>query len=98
MTADGNPKLRDFGIAKHLEDAERETEGITRTAGSPHTPASAAPEQVEGLPVTTATDTYALGVLLYELVTGLRPYPGHVSGEELRRHIRTTLPTPPSKV
>lgn len=98
VTPDGTPKLLDFGIAKRLEDEEGTGEQITRTAGSPHTPASAAPEQVAGLPATTATDTYALGVLLYELITGLRPYPEQASGEELRRHIQTTIPTAPSRV
>ncbi len=67
VTADGDVKLLDFGIAKLL-DADDETQ--TRLPA--FTPAYAAPEQRSGAPITTATDVYALGVLLGELVTGQR--------------------------
>jgi len=70
VTADSEVKLLDFGIAKLL--GEQAAEGLTRTA-PPLTPAYAAPEQLRGEPVTTATDVYALGVVLYELLAGRRP-------------------------
>lgn len=72
VTADGTVKLLDFGIGKLLEDDG--DAGLTRTGLLPMTPAYAAPEQVLGEPVTTATDAYALGVVLYELLTGSRPH------------------------
>jgi hypothetical protein len=68
---DGRPHLLDFGIAKLLDASERGED--TRTALRRLTPAYAAPEQFTGGAVTTATDVYALGVLLHELATGLRP-------------------------
>jgi serine/threonine protein kinase len=68
----GEVKLLDFGIAKLLEgESGRET---THLAEQALTPAYAAPEQIRGEPVTTATDVYSLGVLLYELFTGVLPH------------------------
>jgi WD40 repeat protein/tRNA A-37 threonylcarbamoyl transferase component Bud32/TPR repeat protein len=74
VTAQGQVYLLDFGIAKLLTEGEaRETE-LTRLGGRALTPDYAAPEQMSGAPITTAADVYALGVMLYELITGERPY------------------------
>jgi tetratricopeptide (TPR) repeat protein len=71
VTADGMPKLLDFGIAKVLTTTE--IDAPTQTIARLLTPDYAAPEQFSGAPVTTATDVYALGVVLYELLAGARP-------------------------
>jgi len=67
-------KLLDFGIAKILESEEFQDLPMTRTGLRLLTPEYAAPEQVRGDVITSATDVYALGVLLYELLSGRRPY------------------------
>jgi eukaryotic-like serine/threonine-protein kinase len=75
VTADGTPKLLDFGIAKIINpDFGQQTIDLTAASMRLMTPEYASPEQVRGELITTASDTYALGVLLYELVTGQRPY------------------------
>lgn len=68
VTEDGTPRLLDFGIAKLL--SEEGEAGLTRTGMSLMTPEYASPEQVCGGPITTASDVYQLGLLLYELLTG----------------------------
>lgn len=74
VTKAGEPKLLDFGIAKLLQaDGGAEPE-LTATAARVMTPEYASPEQVKGQRVTTSSDVYSLGVLLYELLTGSRPY------------------------
>jgi eukaryotic-like serine/threonine-protein kinase len=75
VTRDGQVKLLDFGIAKVL-DSERTAAGasdLTQVGGRPLTPAYASPEQITGEPISTATDVYAIGVLLYQLMTGASP-------------------------
>ena len=73
VTADGIPKLLDFGIAKILDPSGSQETTVSHAL----TPEYASPEQVRGDPITTATDVYSLGVILYQLLTGHSPYPGY---------------------
>jgi serine/threonine-protein kinase len=77
VDASGHPKLLDFGIAKLLSPGSSSLveSAATRLGGRAFTPAYAGPEQIIGEPVTTATDVYALGVLLYQMLTGKKPFP-----------------------
>ncbi|MDJ0839671.1 MAG: serine/threonine-protein kinase [Acidobacteriota bacterium] len=74
VTDDGQPKLLDFGIARLLSPDAREDATKTMLSMRLMTPEFASPEQVSGAPVTTAGDIYALGLLLYRLITGCKPY------------------------
>jgi non-specific serine/threonine protein kinase/serine/threonine-protein kinase len=73
VNAEGQVRLLDFGIAKLLDADDAAAQ--TRTAAAPLTPLYAAPEQLTGGAVTTATDVYALGLLLFDLLTGEPPWP-----------------------
>jgi serine/threonine protein kinase len=73
VTNDGQVKLLDFGIAKLLDPASQE-HSLTLLSSLPMTPQCASPEQIRGEPITTATDIYQLGLLLYQLLTGRYPY------------------------
>jgi eukaryotic-like serine/threonine-protein kinase len=85
--ADGVPKLLDFGIAKILElGAGSESTAHTKTNFTMLTPAYASPEQATGQPITTSSDVYSLGVILHELLTGLKPrFASAAPTEEPRR-------------
>lgn len=95
VDAEGEPKLLDFGIARLVEGAAGNADP-TRTAHRALTLAYASPEHVEGLPLTTATDIWSLGVLLYELLTGMRPHQAMESGHLLPGVIVSGDIRPPS--
>lgn len=94
---DGIVKLLDFGIAK-IVNADSETQQLDRTAPSMRmlTPEYASPEQVKGEAVTTSTDVYQLGVVLYELLTGHHPFPAG-SRSALLQMLATQNPPRPSQ-
>jgi serine/threonine-protein kinase len=96
VAAEGEPKLLDFGIAKLL-GSEEEPLAPTRAGQQVMTPEYASPEQIKGERITTASDIYSLGVLLYELLTGRRPYRLKTrTPEEISRAITIQEPERPS--
>ncbi len=97
VSESGEVKLLDFGIAKLLDDDE---EGLTRTGVRLLTPGYASPEQLADEPVTTGSDVFQLGLLLYELLTGLRPFGDkETSPREIERQtLETPLERPSKKV
>lgn len=98
VTADGQVRLLDFGIAKLLgEDGTQDSE-LTHQMGRALTPDYASPEQIRGEPLTVASDVYGLGVVLYELLSGQRPY--HLERGprgSIEQAILATDPAPPSQ-
>jgi serine/threonine protein kinase/tetratricopeptide (TPR) repeat protein len=100
VARDGTPKLLDFGIAKMLDDRQMmHTMAVTQADYRVLTPDHASPEQIRGDPITTASDTYVLGVVLYELLCGCKPFTlkGNRLGD-LERAICEESPPAPSVV
>jgi len=99
VTEDGTPKLLDFGIAKLLNADWSASVEATATISRLLTPEYASPEQLRGFPITTSSDVYSLGVVLYELLSGHRPFNFESrSLEEVVRMITASEPIKPSVV
>lgn len=96
IASDGSPKLLDFGIAKLVTN---ENSDETATHGRVFTPEYASPEQISGAPVTTASDVFSLGVVLYEMLSGKRPFASKGrNAHEISKAVLTSEPVRPSSV
>lgn len=96
VTGEGEPKLLDFGIAKILSEGEDVRE-LTAPSERLFTPEYASPEQIVGNRITTSSDVYGLGILLYELLTGHRPFEtGDLGHARVAEMICSIEPRPPS--
>ena len=89
VTSDGAPKVLDFGVAKMLDESLPGGGTATSIGTVPLTPNYASPEQLRGVTLTTSSDVYALGVLLYELTAGVRPY--ETDGKSLDEMLRIVI-------
>jgi serine/threonine protein kinase len=98
VTKDGVPKLLDFGIAKLIGTSAKADAELTRVDTRLFTPRNASPEQLRGEAITTATDVYSLGLLLYELLTDAYPYAidATTSAGQIEAAITARTPAPPS--
>lgn len=96
ITSDGTPKLLDFGIAKIVDEWRGAGPEVTHSILNPMTLEYASPEQVSGRAITTATDIYSLGVVLFELLSGQRPY--EVKGKPLSEAARMICDEEPKKI
>ncbi len=97
VTKEGAPKLLDFGISKILSAEFEQVNSSTVTNLGVMTPSYASPEQLQSKSVTTATDVYSLGVILYELLSGHRPFEKRENDlKEIYKAVLETEPTPPS--
>ncbi|MFZ5903229.1 MAG: protein kinase domain-containing protein [Chloroflexota bacterium] len=92
ITADGEPMLTDFGIAKIIDDEA--TQDLTGTSAAVGTPEYMAPEQATAKTVDHRADIYALGVVLYEMVTGRKPFVADTPMAVLIKHATESLPRP----
>jgi serine/threonine-protein kinase len=99
VTPEGTVRLLDFGIAKLLDEGQTTETKLTEMSGRALTPDYASPEQILGAPLTIASDVYSLGVVLYELLTGQRPYKlARDSRGALEEAILQAEPVPPSAI
>jgi serine/threonine protein kinase len=96
LTPDGQPKIADFGLAKKLGESPDAPE-LTRTGQVMGTPGYMSPEQVYGR-VSVASDVYALGTILYEMLTGQRPFAGGPSVADLLERVTSEKPAPPRRL